>query len=326
MKKRLLVFLTGISFELGASLQDHSPSFEISLGKGDSYFGRFYWPLINSLRYGRLPWRDKEEECPKPVSAFYQFCKDLYEENRLTNTTIKSRPCIPLIVHQIWLGSPFPEKYRKWQQTWQSIPGWEYKLWTDKDIEKLNLVNKSIYDASKNYGQRSDIARMEILERFGGLYVDVDFECLNPEMFTTLHKAYDFYAGLEPLDLRKVSVNNALIASVPGHPIVKGYIKKLKNRWTLLRSGVTQEEQNMIIFKTGPAFLSGVVWEYGVKSQHRNIIFPPTFFYPLGFHQAKHLGYPIATVLKGKVSKPETLAIHWWAGSWRKPQAHVPEL
>lgn len=323
MKKHLLTVLVGISFELGAGLQNHAPSFENALGRGDSYFGRFYEPLISALGRGTLPWKDKEDECPKPISAFVQFCRDLYEENKLTNTSIKSRPRIPLIVHQIWLGSPFPEKYKVWQKTWKSIPGWEYRLWTDKDIEKLDLINKNIYNASKNYGQRSDIARMEILERFGGLYVDVDFECLNPEMFTTLHKAYDFYAGLEPLDLRKISVNNALLASVPGHPILKGYIKKLKARWISFRSAITQKEQDMIIFKTGPAFLSQIFWEYADKKGYKNIIFPPTFFYPLGYSQAKYLGYPIAPVLKRKTSKPETVAIHWWAGSWRRPQAHV---
>lgn len=36
------------------------------------------------------------------------------------------------------------------------------------------------FDAAKNYGEKSDILRYEILFVYGGVYADVDVECLQP--------------------------------------------------------------------------------------------------------------------------------------------------
>ena len=67
----------------------------------------------------------------------------------------------------------FPEKHKAFRETWmQNHPGWEFRLWTDADIEAFGLTNKRLYDETPNYGAKSDIARYEILYRIGGLYVD----------------------------------------------------------------------------------------------------------------------------------------------------------
>jgi mannosyltransferase OCH1-like enzyme len=66
------------------------------------------------------------------------------------------------------------------------------------------------------------------LYRFGGLYVDTDFELLQPEKLDSLHKACDFYCGLTPLDCQAFLINNAIIGSIPGHPILKACITSLK--------------------------------------------------------------------------------------------------
>lgn len=296
------IFLTSMSIFAHIN---YSPDFDMALGRSDPYFHRFYKQFIFSAQ--------------APLSQLIEFCRQLYKKNNLKMVRVSKAPRIPLIIHQIWLGSPFPEKYKRWQKTWQSMPGWKYKLWTDIDIEKLNLVNKDLYLKSRNYGQRSDIARMEILNRYGGLYVDVDFECLNGDFFTLLHKTYDFYAGLEPLDLRKFSVNNALLASCPNHPLLKAYIKNLPKRWSISNRDKVLET----VQKTGPAFITELFAKYGDRNGNRDIIFPPTFFYPLGFSQARFLHFPPAHILKIQVFKPESVAIHWWAGSWRLPSGRV---
>jgi mannosyltransferase OCH1-like enzyme len=77
---------------------------------------------------------------------------------------------IPQIIHQIWLGSPIPELYAGWEQTWQKLnPGWDYRLWNEREIDAFGLVNRRAYDESTSYGVKSDLARYEILERLGGI-------------------------------------------------------------------------------------------------------------------------------------------------------------
>src|SRR5262249_9012401 len=82
---------------------------------------------------------------------YYQNIKEAEQES---NNTLR----IPRIVHQIWLGSPVPEAFRQWMDSWRH-EGWEYKLWTDEEISKLKMHNRMLYDRSENFAEKSDIVR-----------------------------------------------------------------------------------------------------------------------------------------------------------------------
>lgn len=160
------------------------------------------------------------------------FFQKLYEKNNLAilqpSTIIK----IPKIIHQIWLGSPLPPVFGELTQTWKKMHlgrGWRYKLWTDEDVKSMKLYNQQFYDATDNVGVKSDILRWEILYRYGGVYVDTDFECL--QSLDALHYVYDFYTGIQPLDTGALQLGAALCGSVPKHPILKHCIETVKNDW-----------------------------------------------------------------------------------------------
>lgn len=88
-------------------------------------------------------------------------------------------------IHQIWVGDrPAPFKIMESWRRYCNKFGWEYYLWDETAIESLNLVNRHIYNFYKNeskieakskYQGMSDIARLEIVNRFGGYYFDCDF-------------------------------------------------------------------------------------------------------------------------------------------------------
>lgn len=65
------------------------------------------------------------------------------------------------------LGEPSPSSPRPILDT-------AYVLWDDEAVAKLALRNVEAYRTACNYGERSDIARYEILWRYGGVYVDAD--------------------------------------------------------------------------------------------------------------------------------------------------------
>ena len=49
-------------------------------------------------------------------------------------------------IHQIWVGDrPAPYKIMESWQRYCDKFGWEYCLWDESSIERLNLVNKNIY-------------------------------------------------------------------------------------------------------------------------------------------------------------------------------------
>ena len=217
-------------------------------------------------------------------------------------------PLIPKIIHQIWLGGPLPEKYKKFQQSWKTYhPDWTYMLWTEKEIEDFGLINKKLYDETKNYGQKADIARYEILYRIGGLYVDTDFECINP--FDILHHCLEFYTSCLPTPKEKFCkcLLNGLLAARPGHPIMKACVEDL---------GKSYHDNKGIMAQTGPHYFSEVVFKYLASGSERSVVFPSSFFYPCPNYFANH--YISQDEAKKQFVCEESFAIHWWACSWQK--------
>ncbi len=283
----------------------YAVDFETSLGKLHPYYSDRYFQAFSPRRtLAPQGW----DLCTYPLhcTLLKDFLKKLYMQNNLTKA-IGTMQCvkIPKIIHQIWLGSPLPEKYSIWQKTWQNIPGFRYKLWTDQDIDEFGLINNKLYQEAQNYGERSDIARYEILYRLGGMYIDVDFACIRPEIFSYLHCCYDFYTGIQPLDINVFALGIGIIASVPRHPILQALLDSLQEN---------QKTSEPIYVRTGPVYFTKIFWQHAGKYGLVDIAFPPTFFYPLGMCQ-KHT----------QASKffPESFAIHYWTASWTLPEACV---
>ncbi len=227
----------------------------------------------------------------------YDFFKWLYENNNLSVVEPREQR-IPKIIHQVWLGSPVPESFVELQKSWiENHLGrdWCYKLWTDADVEQLELYNQEFYDASENYGVKSDILRWEIIYMFGGIYVDMDAECLCP--FDEL-LSYDFFTALQPLDTFFVQLGAALFGAIPEHPILKYCIETIKDDWHL--QGAPK--------KTGPVHFTKSF--YAVAGQHgmRDIALPSYYFYPLGSQEIEEKRF--------EWIKRGAYAVHWWAKSW----------
>ncbi len=227
-----------------------------------------------------------------------------YEKNNPSRIQPLDQLIIPKIIHQIWLGGPLPEKYKHWIDSWKKHhPTWEYKLWTDDDVKKLNLYNQELYDNLTNFGPKVDILRYEILYQFGGLYVDTDFECFKSH--DILHHCYSFYAGIE--DGKAIALGNALLASAPGHPILEQLVKNVNFK--------VENEDNMwaTVAGTGPGYITQIFAACWGSSDSRVMVLPHSYFYPFPAYKRK---VPLAQ--RGAFVKPETFGMHHWGFSWMK--------
>lgn len=187
---------------------------------------------------------------PSDISALERY-KALYERNKGKRLLKPSSYKIPRIVHFIWLGPrPFPPQSVENIRTWMAKnPTWTFKFWTDrprdppcKGMERMLITEYPFtqlarcYNSSKNWGEKSDILRYEILYNHGGVYVDHDVSCL--QSFDGLHGAYDFYCGLEPpcpvVVGHHVVAGNAVLGSRPGHPLIQHLINIVEQRWDAL--------------------------------------------------------------------------------------------
>ena len=217
----------------------------------------------------------------------------------------KSYPqLIPKKIHQIWVGKKkLPKKYKIWMKTWKKYnPTWEYILWDDEMIDKLELANKDAYYSTSNPGYKSDIARYEILNRFGGLYVDTDFECLGklPDYFLTYEFVNSVGFAYAP------SISNSIIISKPNSKILEKTINSIyipKN---------FQDPMN-IMHSSGPYIFSKVFFSLSNKEKMNTLMLPSDFFYPLPSFVLSSKIYKIKDFITN-----ESLAIHHWEVSWTK--------
>lgn len=261
-------------------------------------------------------------------------------------------PRTPHIIHHIWLGSTLPEVCAMFRQSWiDNHPSWTHILWTDNvsnyndtdlivtpeslheihdllqqqdlppkiivNVKHLQFSTLRQYQASKNYGEKSDILRYEILFLLGGLYVDTDFKCIHP--FDDVHQACNFFAGLNFSD-KEFNIFNGLIGTAPQHAILKSCIKKIRQQ-TLKRDDLDKNnilKRVAIMKRTGPYFFSNIISEYIMSLDEYDpiVLFPVSFLYPYPHMDLKTYRNHSISQLESTFLKPESIAIHFWHVSW----------
>jgi len=230
---------------------------------------------------------------------FMDLCRDLYERYNPSVFLPQREPTIPKVIHQIWLGGQVPEQFKPFMETWIEAHvgrGWQYKLWTDEDLKDLTLYTQDYFDKTKNFGVKADLLRFEILYRYGGVYIDLDFECLQP--LDELHHLYDFYTALQPLDSKVVQLGSALVGARPQHPIIRQYLVGIKDSWG----------ERGVLRRTGPVHYSRMFYLTAGRGGNRDIAFPAGYFYPLGCRETE--------VKREEWIKRGAYGIHHWSSVW----------
>ncbi|MBB5753990.1 glycosyltransferase [Prosthecomicrobium pneumaticum] len=171
------------------------------------------------------------------------------------------RSGIPRIIHQTWRDRRIPEGLG-YPKSWiDSNPDWTYRFWTDEDLlaffrtERPDLLD--LYLAYPKGVQRADLARYCLLERYGGLYADIDTRCVGSlEPIAGDHRVVlceEPEAHWGPAIARGLPRLwfNGTMASPPGHPLW-GRVIELCRRMADRRDGD-------VLDNTGPLILSAVV-------------------------------------------------------------------
>lgn len=152
--------------------------------------------------------------------------------------TSKKSIQIPVFIHQIWFGKEMPE-YKKYlinnNRKIVGENGGYYKLWTNTELteKELPLTYDKIQESleigneleQNRWAQVADLARYEIIHRFGGVYLDSNFE-ISPQFISTIkvlsNKGIEFIgANEDPCEWNCIGGNNkeylsnGFFASVP---------------------------------------------------------------------------------------------------------------
>src|SRR3954470_1157481 len=204
---------------------------------------------------------------------------------------------IPRIIHRIWLGDDaMPSDFEAFGETWaQNHPRWEMRLWRPSELPQLR--NQELFDRATSFAQKSDIARYELLLRYGGIYVDTDFECLRS--FGDLLDGVEAFIGTED----GKHLTNALMGAVPGHPLFETIINAIP---ASIASGSGLPTNHT----TGPHLVTRVVAK-DAQLQQRVRVFESELFYPYLYNET----------YRREETFPDAYAVHHWAGSWMSQSA-----
>jgi hypothetical protein len=165
---------------------------------------------------------------------------------------------VPKIVHQIWLGPRDPPLI--WMNTWKDgfckKYNWEYRLWRDSDIKNFKLKNEVSFKDATSWQQKADIARYEIVHKFGGLYLDVDMIWLKKDLEKYIPFSTSHFIGVQEYlssnfkNIGKPFISNGFFAASKGNSILKCCIDTLPKRLKL---------SNKAFITTGPGLVNGCV-------------------------------------------------------------------
>lgn len=107
----------------------------------------------------------------------------------------------------------------EWRRTLLNLnPAWEHVLWDERRLRDHGFDYEQSHEQLGSWAAVSNAFRLLILARFGGIYLDTDFECLRPLDELPSEGAI---AALQD-DIR---ICNAFMGARPGHPWIKWQVR-----------------------------------------------------------------------------------------------------
>ena len=204
-------------------------------------------------------------------------------------------------------------------------PDYEYRLWTDEDIDAFVRERAPQFlDAYTKLGRRIeqiDFARYLILREIGGAYFDLDMVSIRS--IDPLVATNRIVLGLEcsehtqqfrPQPARIIC--NALMISPPGEPFWLELMQHIVGhygdwRWWWHRGPV---------YRTGPMALTSFVDSLPDGATSRLTILPSCAFFPMSDHwNDGHVVNGFDSISRDCESFDDTYAVHLWSHSWLPP-------
>ena len=221
----------------------------------------------------------------------------------------EAKMSIPKIIHYCWFGrGEIPERDQKCIESWKKYcPDYEIIQWNEDNYDVTQIpYMKEAYEAHR-WAFVSDFARIDLICRYGGIYMDTDVELICP-----LDKLLE-YSGYAGVEADSNCINFGLgFGAEPGFPI----LQELCDHYKSLRF---QNEDGSLNLTPNPI----IVTEYLQKKKSVDIVpdkildaegltlLPAEYLCPQNFTTGK-------TVITDK-----TISVHHYHDSWKTQEERL---
>jgi FkbM family methyltransferase len=191
---------------------------------------------------------------------------------------------IPKIFHRV-VPAEVPEIFaRYWDELQALHPGWDFKTWSDP-LDPNEFESGRLFGECTSGAQLAGLVRLEVVHKFGGIYIDMDVEPLRP--FDDLLKYPCFIATEDGRTL-----TDAVFGAVPSHPGIRSCLDRAMSM--PMSAGA---------WATGPGVATKVL------SQRDDVeVLPPQVFYPYNWNEPWKRAEDFR--------EGSSLAVHRWNASW----------
>ena len=230
------------------------------------------------------------------LDLFLMMFTDHYKQYPISLATEDK---IPKKIHYCWFGrGQIPAEYSKYMESWRKYcPDYEIVRWdeTNYDVDK-NEYLREMYK-NKQWAFVSDYARIDILYKYGGIYLDTDVELLRGlDEFLK----WDMFCGFE--DNQYVAWGLG-VGAVAGHKILKNVLEAYEHI-PIYKDNATLNLINCPIIQTA------VIKQYGFEINgtpqliNNVAVYPKEFFAPFSYIN----GFGNTT--------SNTYSIHHYSANW----------
>ena len=209
---------------------------------------------------------------------------------------------IPKVIHYFWFGNKdIPDKEKYCIESWSKVcPDYKIIQWNEEnyDYNKIQFM-KNAANAGK-WSFVTDYARLDVINRYGGIYFDTDVELIKPlEDFLEYRAFFGFETNKE--------INTGLgFGSEKDNEILKEMMNIYNNLTNL------KEDEYKQYYC--PLIQSPVLEKVGIKLNGNKqivnniLVLPKDYMCPLDYDTGKL-----------KITE-NTYSIHWFHGSWKSEE------
>lgn len=240
-------------------------------------------------------------------SKIHWFIKDIFVNYKIKKTVsrhLAEGDKIPKVIHYIWVGgNEKPSSVQKYIESWKLYcPDYKIIEWNEKNYN----INKNRYTreaySEKKWAFVTDYMRLDILDQFGGIYMDSDVEVLKSLDDFLVEPAFSSFETGNP---QNVFLPTGMMASEKGG----AWVKYLKSYYSPQRSFYLSDGQFDITTNT-IIITRMTVEKYKIKLENKLqktkdfTMYPSDYFCPKSWST-------------GEINLTENShTIHHFAGSW----------